>query len=123
MVPGADGEPLPFDIIERNTMDKILVGLYEVIVLFLAAMWWWAYYRRRDIRPFLFLAIISSLQVANYSVSLFAYYWIDLYRAIVYTPHPWINTLHQGVNMPLQVLNAAGIFWLVTTIISTAHDD
>ena len=104
-------------------MDKVIVDLYAVILLFLASIWWWAYFRRRDIRSFLFLAVITSLQVIDYSVSLFAYHWIDLYRALVFQPHPWLNTLHQGVNMPLQVLNATGVFCLVKTIVSISHDE
>ena len=104
-------------------MDKVIVNLYAVIVLFLASMWWWAYYRKRDKRPFLFLAVITSLQVVDYSISLFAYHWIDLYRSLVDQSYPWLNTLHQGVNMPLLVLNAAGLFWLVKTIVSTSHEE
>lgn len=101
-------------------MHKVPLILFGLVVIFLAVMWIWAYHRRRDIRPFLFLAVIASLQVAVYSFSVIAGFFPDLYFAW-FVNMPWVGSLITYTNLTLVVLNSAGLFWLVTTIISPNH--
>lgn len=101
-------------------MHKVTLIIFAVVVLFLAVMWVWAYRQRRDIRPFLFLAVIASLQVAVYSLSVIAGFVPDLYISW-FVRIPWVGLLITYTNMTLVVLNAAGLFWLVRTITSNTE--
>ena len=103
-------------------MHKVTAVAGLIVVFFMTALWFWAYTRRPQIKPFLFLAVLSCGHVVITAISMIAAFLPRLYVEWFAGPSLF-STVLWTTNLGLIALNTGGIAWLVLDVLkATEHN-